>query len=53
MRLWSSPSSASRSPGRRRLVLAGVSAEPGVGPGVGSCVVGSGVSFVGSAEGRL
>jgi len=24
-----------------------------VGPGVGSCVVGSGVSSVGSAEGRL
>jgi len=35
------------------VVLAGVSAKPGVGPGVGSCVVGSGVSSVGSAEVRL
>jgi len=35
------------------VVLAGISVEPGVGPGVGSCVVGSGVSSVGSAEGRL
>jgi len=35
------------------VVLACVSAEPGVGPGVGSCVVGSGVSSVGSADGRL
>ena len=35
------------------MVLAGVSVEPGVGPGVGSWVVGSGVSSVGSAEGRL
>jgi len=35
------------------VVLPGVCAEPGVGPGVGSCVVGSGVSCVGSAEGRL
>jgi len=35
------------------VVLAGVSAEPGVGPGVGSCVVGSGVTSVGFAEGGL
>jgi len=35
------------------VVLAGVCAEPGVGPRVGSCVVGSGVSSLGSAEGRL
>jgi len=35
------------------VVLAGVSVEPGVGPGVGSCAVGSGVWSVGSAEGRL
>jgi len=35
------------------VVLAGVSVEPGVGPGVSSCVVGSGVSSAGSAEGRL
>jgi len=35
------------------VVLAGVSAEPGVGPGVGSYVLGSGVSSVGFAEGRL
>jgi len=53
VRLWSSSESVSRSPGRRWVVLAGVSAEPGVGLGVGSCVVGSGVSSVGSAEGRL
>jgi len=53
VRLWSSSESVSRSPGRRSVVLAGVSVEPGVGPAVGSCVVGSGVSSVGSAEGRL
>jgi len=35
------------------VVLAGVSVKPGVGPGVGSCVVGSGESSVGSAGGRL
>jgi len=35
------------------VVLAGVSVQPGVGPGVGSCVVGSGVSSVRSAEERL
>ena len=35
------------------MVLAGASADPGVGPGVGSCVVGSGVSSVGSVEGQL
>jgi len=35
------------------VVLAGVSADPGVGPGVGSCLVGSGLSSVGSAEGQL
>jgi len=53
VRSWSSSESVSRSPGRRWLVLAGVSAEPGVGPGVGSFVVGSRVSSVGSAEARL
>jgi len=51
--LWSSSESVSRSPGRRCVVLPGVSAEPGVRPGVGSFVVGSGVSYVGSTEGRL
>ena len=35
------------------MVLDGVSAEPGVGPGVGSRVVGSGVLSVGSTERRL
>ena len=53
VRSWSSSESVSRSPGRTWLLLAGVSAEPGVGPGVGPCVVGSGVSCVGSTEGRL
>jgi len=42
VRLWSSSESVSRSPGRRELVHAGVSTEPGVGPGVCSCVVGLG-----------
>jgi len=53
VRSWSSSESVSRSPGRRCLVHADVSTEPGVGPGVGSCVVGSGVSSVGSTEGQL
>ena len=53
MRLWSSSESVSISPGRRCLGLAGVSAGPCVGPGVGSWVVGSGVSSVGSADGLL
>jgi len=53
VRLWSSSESVYRSPGRRWVVLTGVSAEPGVGPGVGYYVVGSRVSSVGSAEGRL
>jgi len=53
VRLWSASESVSRSLGRRCLVPAGVSAEPGVGPGVGSCVIGSEVSSVGSTEGRL
>jgi len=53
VRLWSSSESVSRSPGRRWVVLAGVSDEPGVGPGVRSSVVGSGVSSVGSTEGLL
>ena len=53
MRSWSSSESVSRSRGRRCLVLDGVSAEPGMGPGVGSCLVGSGVSSLGSTEGRL
>ena len=35
------------------MVHAGVCVEPGVGLGVGSCVVGCGVSSVGSAERRL
>ena len=51
-----SPSeSVSRSPGRRCVVTVDgpASSWPGVGPGVGSWVVGSGVSVAGSTEGRL
>ena len=45
--------SVSRSPERRLLLLVSVSAQPGMGLVIGSCVVGCGVSSVGSADGRL
>jgi len=53
VRSHSSSESVSRSPDRRLLLLADVSDYPGVGPGVGSLVVGCGVLSVGSAEGGL
>ena len=53
MRSLSSSESVSRSPVGRLLLLVGVSAAPDVGSGVSCCVGGSGVSSVGSAEGRL
>jgi len=50
---WSLSESVSRSAGTRWLVLDGVSAEPGMGLGLGSSVVASRVSSMGSTDTRL